>query len=58
MSINKIKEKVISNIKSKLSNALFIIGLFVVSIGIYWIYPQAGIISAGLFLILIAWLLS
>lgn len=53
-----IKQILVDPTKSKLSDCLLVVGLLAISYGVWQIFPPAGIISAGLFLVLIAWLLS
>lgn len=45
-------------IKLNLHTLLFLAGLFVIDYGVFYLHPVAGFIVAGLFLVLIAFLLN
>ncbi|AUJ77557.1 hypothetical protein CWD84_12420 [Bacillus siamensis] len=45
-------------IRGNLHTLFFLIGLFVIDYGIFLFHPIAGLIAAGLFLVLIAFLLN
>ncbi|ASF30033.1 hypothetical protein WV34_15245 [Bacillus amyloliquefaciens] len=45
-------------IRMNLHTLFFLIGLFVIDYGIFLLHPTAGLIVAGLFLVLIAFLLN